>query len=172
MELVERYIHAVIRKLPVKQRIDIEQELRSLIEDMITDRTKGESVSEADVEEVLLELGDPAVLADNYRGKAKYLIGPDNYDTYLFVLKIVIVAASFGITLAVIIGFFVNPPSSISEVLGDYLGSLIGALSQAFAWVTIIFALFEIRNVSLGREFKESDKWKIHDLPALPAREA
>ncbi len=172
MDIVERYIYAVTRKLPEKQRGDIECELRSLIEDMLADRTGGGPTGEVDVEEVLKELGDPAQLADNYRAGKKYLIGPDNYDTYFLVLKIVTAAVSFGITLAIVIGYFVKPPQDLLELLGGYLGSLIGAVFQAFAWVTIIFALFEHFNVSLGREFREGDQWKVSDLPELPSRDA
>ncbi len=171
MEKVERYIYAVTRKLPEKQRKDIEQELRSLIEDMLADRAGEVNPSEADIDAVLTELGDPALLADSYRMAKKYLIGPQNYDTYLFVLKIVIAAVAFGITLAITIGFVVDPPQSIGELIGGYLGSLFGALFQAIAWVTIIFAIFEHYEVSLGKEFKEGDKWDTGKLPALPAME-
>ena len=172
MEKVERYIYAVTRKLPEKQRMDIEQELRSLIEDMLTDRAVNGAPSEADIEAVLTELGDPALLADSYRMGKKYLIGPQNFDTYFFVLKIVIAAVAFGITLAITIGFVVEPPQSIGELLGAYFGSLFGALFQVFAWVTIIFAVFEHYEISLGKEFKEDEKWDTAKLPALPDRES
>ncbi len=104
MEKVERYVYAVTRKLPEKQRKDIEQELRGLIEDMLADRTGEGSPGEADIETVLTELGDPALLADSFRMGKKHLIGPDNYNTYFFVVKIVLAAVAFGITLASEIG--------------------------------------------------------------------
>ena len=40
-ELQERYIYAVVRRLPRKQREDIEQELRGLIADMLEARCRG-----------------------------------------------------------------------------------------------------------------------------------
>jgi len=171
-EKVDRYIYAVTRRLPEKQRKDIEQELRSLIEDMIVDRTGEGSHREADIEAVLTELGDPVLLADSYRMGKKHLIGPDNYDTYLFVVKIVLAAVAFGITLASGIGFAVEPPQSLGNLVGRYLESLFGALFQAFAWVTIIFALFEHYEVSLGKEFKRGEKWDTGKLPVLPGRDA
>jgi hypothetical protein len=169
-DMVDRYIFAVTRKLPEKQREDIEKELRSLIEDMLSARTKGLEASDADVEAVLAELGDPGLLADSYRADKKYLIGPENYDTYFYVLKIVIAAVSFGITLAIAIGYFVNPPQGLVEVVSNYLGSLFGAIFQAFAWVTIVFAIFEYNNVSLRKEFKDQE-WSVKDLPQLPAND-
>jgi len=171
MEIIERYIYAVTRRLPEKQRSDIEKELRGLIEDMLDDRLGSREAAAEDIKAVLMELGDPAELADQYRTKKKYLIGPENYDTYILVLKIIIAAAAFGITLAAIIGFIVSPPQSIFEIISGYFGTLITAIFQGFAWVTIIFALFEHFEVAIGKEVKER-KWSPADPPQLPVKEA
>lgn len=170
MEKLERYIYAVTRRLPEKQRSDIEKELRSLIEDMLYDRTAGVEASPKDVDVVLTELGNPIELADQYREKKNYLIGPENYDLYIFVLKIVVAAVAFGITLALTIGYFVNPPQSLTEIIGGYLNALVTALFQGFAWVTVVFAIFEHYNFTPGKEFKDKE-WSLADLPELPIKE-
>ena len=170
MEKLERYIYAVTKKLPEKQRGDIEKELRSLIGDMLADRVGENEASSDDMEAVLIELGNPNELADQYREKKQYLVGPENYDTYIFVLKIVLAAVAFGITLALTIGTIVDPPSSFAEIVGGYFGGLINALFQAFAWVTIIFAVFEHYNFAIGREFKDKE-WTPAELPELPVKE-
>lgn len=167
MEKVERYIFAVTKRLPQKQRSDLEQELRSLIEDMLSEQVKNGKTTEKDIDQVLLELGNPALLADRYRAKRNYLIGPENYETYFLVLKIVIAAVAFGITLAMTIGFFVEPPGSIVELFIEYFSALFGALVQVFAWITVIFAIIEYRNVSMNEEFK-NEPWNPDDLPELP----
>jgi len=169
MEMVERYIYAVTKKLPERQRSDIEQELRSLIEDMLSAQAKNDPPTAEDVEAVLRELGDPAQLADRYRAKQSYLIGPENYDTYILVLKIVFAAVAFGITLAMTISYFVEPPKSIMDLFVDYFGGIFGALLQVFAWVTVIFAIIESRSLPLSREFKD-EQWSLADLPELPDR--
>jgi hypothetical protein len=169
MEMVERYIFAVTKKLPEKQRSDIEQELRSLIEDMLSAQANNETPTIGDIEAVLRELGDPAQLADRYRAKKSYLIGPENYDTYIFVLKIVLAAVTFGITLAMTISYFVEPPKSIIELFVDYFSGIFGALLQVLAWVTVIFAIIESRSLPLSREFKD-EQWSLADLPELPDR--
>jgi len=171
MEKLERYIYAVTKKLPEKQRSDIEKELRSLIGDMLADRVGENEVSSADMEAILIELGDPNELADQYREKKQYLIGPENYDTYMFVLKIVLAAVAFGITLALTIATIFDPPASFTEVVGNYFGSLINALFQAFAWVTVVFAIFEYYNFAIGKEFKDTE-WTPAELPMLPVKEA
>ncbi len=169
MEMIERYIYAVTKKLPAKQRGDIEQELRSLIEDMLSEQAKNGASTAKDVASVLLELGDPALLADQYRPKKSYLIGPDNYDTYFLFLKIIFFAVAFGLTLALTIGYFTGPPKSILQLAIDYFSSVFGVLLQVFAWVTVIFAIIENRSLPLGKEFKE-ECWSPADLPALPDR--
>lgn len=170
MEKVERYIYAVTKRLPEKQRGDIEKELRSLIEDMLNARSGEGDVSARDVEAVLTELGNPAELADQYREKKNQLIGPENYDLYLFVLKIVIAALAFAVTLAITIGFIVNPPQGLFEIFDSYFNALLTALFQGFAWVTIVFAVFEHFNFNPGKEFKDKE-WSPADLPALPVKE-
>ena len=71
MDLVDRYIYAVTQKLPQAQRRDIADELHGLIEDMRDERAETSKTSENDIEEVLLELGNPRELADKYRGRTK-----------------------------------------------------------------------------------------------------
>ena len=171
MEKLERYIYAVTKKLPEKQRGDIEKELRSLIGDMLADRVGENEASSDDIEAVLIELGDPNELADQYREKKQYLIGPENYDTYMFVLKIVLAAVAFGITLALTIATIFDPPASFTEVVGNYFGALLNALFQAFAWVTVVFAIFEHYNFAIGKEFKDTE-WTPAELPMLPVKEA
>lgn len=171
MEKLERYIYAVTKKLPEKQRGDIEKELRSLIGDMLADRVGEDEGSSDDMEAILIELGDPNELADRYREKKQYLVGPENYDTYMLVLKIVLAAVAFGITLALTIGSIFDPPVSFTEVIGGYFGALLNALFQAFAWVTVVFAIFEHYNFAVGKEFKDKE-WTPAELPMLPVKEA
>lgn len=65
-ELQERYIYAVVRRLPRKQREDIEQELRGLIADMLEARCRGLPPTEHDLRVVLAELGTPRELYRKY----------------------------------------------------------------------------------------------------------
>ncbi|MDF2536663.1 MAG: hypothetical protein K0R18_2825, partial [Bacillales bacterium] len=99
MELIERYIYAVTKRLPEAQREDVAKvtkrlpeaqredvakELRGNIEDMLSDNP-----SQHEIEGVLIELGEPSKLATEFRGKKRYLIGPEHFDQYISILKIV-----------------------------------------------------------------------------------
>ena len=170
MDLIERYIYAVIRYLPPKQRPDIERELRSLIEDMLEQRTGGQKAQKADLEAILLELGEPRKLADNYRGTTRFLISPLYFDLYWLILRIVLIASGGGVLIATAISVATNPPASPWSALGEILGSVYNVLLGAFGMVTLIFALVE-RFGDRGQEeistLKES--WHPDMLPQRPA---
>jgi hypothetical protein len=175
MKIIDKYVFAVTRGLPQTQREDIEKELRTLIEDMM-EEYKDTEPEEKRAEKVLLDLGDPAILADKYRDTKRYLIGPQNFDNYIFVLKIVLGAVLVGISIAEVVGVvFLNDKISITNTVGDYLLTLVSSLIQAFAWVTGIFAMLEYKGYKLdGLEMKKKQRgtWSISDLPEIPQDKA
>ena len=162
-DLIDRYVYQVVKQLPQVQRADIEKELRGLIDDML--QARGDSPGKADVEAVLKELGHPFVLAGKYKGHSRFLIGPEYFDTYWFVMKIVLAAAAFGMALAQIIGNVVTPPVNIWATIGMFFASIFSGLVQAFAWVTAIFAIME--HFARETPWKRSE-WKPGDLPPVP----
>ena len=170
MELIDRYIYAVTKRLPEKQREDIEKELRGLIDDMLAER--GPNPTEQDVEAVLRELGDPARFADQYRGKNRYLISPEYFDKYLTVLKIALAGVALGMTVATVVQYAVTPPDNIAGVFGDIVGSIFMALVQAFAWVTLIFALIDYHSADHVHEKSVKREFDPKNLPEVPVREA
>lgn len=168
-DLTERYLFAVTKRLPKEQRDDIEKELRSLIEDMLSEKTTSNEPSKKDVEAVLLELGKPAELAAKYRGAKNYLIGPDYFGLYMMVLKIVLAAVAGGLTIALIIGFIAGDRENLLVYIGNSFSDLISALFQAFGWVTIVFAIMQKYNAKID----EADKdWNPKELPEIPSEKA
>lgn len=169
MDLIERYTYAVTKRLPSNQREDVEKELKGLIADMLAERSgEGES-SKTEVEAVLLNLGDPSRLADRYRGAKRYLIGPENFDTYLLLLKVVVAAVAFGLTVALTVGYVVDPPQHLLQALGNYFTTIFSAVAGVFAWLTIIFAVLEYNGVKTFDFTKEKD-WRPADLPQVPVK--
>ncbi len=164
-ELIDRYVYDVTRRLPQEQRADIEKELRSLIDDMLAARTGETEPSEDDVTAVLKELGRPQDLAAKYRGTKRHLIGPEYYDIYWLVLKIVLAATGFGLVIALIVSSVVTPPENAFSVAAGSFWGIFGGLVQAFAYVTIAFALVE-RFAKDGHILKLD--WSPKDLPPVP----
>ncbi len=84
-DLVERYVNQVGRYLPESEREEVQNELRSLLQDQLDDRYKG-APTQDDVVELLEEFGDPRQMAASY-GREQYLIGPDLYPMMVKVLQ-------------------------------------------------------------------------------------
>ncbi|MFD1170237.1 HAAS signaling domain-containing protein [Oceanobacillus caeni] len=166
METIDRYIYAVTQKLPQAQRKDIADELRGLIEDMLEERVGIANIKESDVEDVLLELGSPNELAEKYRGTKKYLIGPELFDSYILVLKIVLIVVSAGIGIGFLIQTILDP-ISILDYFIDMIVSLVTSLPMAFGWTTFSFAIGE-RSGEVKRKDLIGQEWKPSDLPPIP----
>ena len=169
-DLIDRYVFEVTRRLPQAKRDDIEKELRTLIDDMLETRCGGNVPRDEDVEAVLKELGRPSVLAAKYRDEKRYLIGPDVFEIYLLVVKIVLAAVGGGIILSQVIGYAVTPPDNAFAAIGSFFTTLLAALVQAFAWVTVAFTLIErfVKKDTLKKEME----WNPSDLPPVPENKA
>lgn len=174
MKLVELYIQEVMRRLPEKNREDIALELKSTIEDMLPD-----DYTEDDVREVLMSLGDPAVLASNYRDKPMHLIGPRYYDLYITLLKLIVPIAAAITFLVVTVSSVLNysgdsnPVEIFLSIAGNGVVEAISAGMQVFFWLTVTFAVIE-RTVTpesqqpltmKGKEWSPDD---LKDVPYIP----
>lgn len=165
MEIIDRYIYAVTKRLPLNQREDLEQELRSLIDDMLSEY---ENKDQKAVEDVLMELGSPTELANKYRENKRYLISPESFDNYLAVLKIVMSAVFFVLTVAFFVGTVFSNDKDIFSTPINYIGSLFDALLQAAAWVTLIFFIIDNK----GYRKDNVVAFKLSDLPKRPINNA
>jgi hypothetical protein len=90
MDLIERYLHAVEFWLPTKQRQDILAELSEDIQLQMEERRRplGRDLNEDEIVALLKERGRPMFVANRFQPK-RYLIGPDLFPIYWFVLKVV-----------------------------------------------------------------------------------
>lgn len=171
MDLIERYVREVGRRLPRQQREDVQTELRSLLQDMVEDRaqTKVERADEEVVVAVLKEFGPPEKVAASYQTRPQYLIGPQLFPIFKIVLTIVaIVLGSLALFGAVVTNW------GSDELLADgtrflvqAIPGLIGALVNAFGVIVIVFAILE--RVVPAEEFDEEkeESWNPRELPAV-----
>jgi hypothetical protein len=81
-EMINRYIYQVTKNMDTEKAKDIDLELRTLIQDMLDEKTKGTPSTKEDIDGVLSELGNPSILAEKYQSKVQYLIGPELYPSY------------------------------------------------------------------------------------------
>lgn len=164
--LIDRYLYDVSRRLPEDIQSDVERELRTNIEDMLSDNP-----SDDEIEKILTELGKPSILAGKYRPNPRYLISPNIFDEYISVLKIVAVALASLLAALSIFQILIEYSGNVGsiEIIASLIAGIItGALTglfQAFFWVTFAFACVEFFSSK-----KEGKPWSPKTLPEVPAK--
>lgn len=165
-ELMERYIYQVVRRLPKEQRNEVGLELQELIGDMQEDGSG--------MEAVLTKLGDPAEFAKKYQDQNRCLIGPEYYDTYRWVLNIVMLCtliplfmisfaegASRSLTTGSI--WWINSAADrIARGLGNAISNCGASCVSLFGGITLLFHVLEQQKVKL--ESKQKKAWSVQDL--------
>jgi hypothetical protein len=162
MNLIDTYVSEVGRRLPKKNRSDIEAEIRSILQDMLDERSQktGRPVDEEMTLEILKAYGAPEKVAATYQGE-RYLIGPRLYPIFMLVLRIVLIVT--GVLAAIGLGIAIShasgsPQDAIETILraiGNYASSIITALGN----IVLIFAILE------WVLFRAGEKVKIKGLP-------
>ncbi|MEO8375246.1 MAG: hypothetical protein ABI471_08470 [Sphingomonas bacterium] len=163
MDLLDRYLHAVRWTLPSAKADDIIAELR---DDLVTrkeDREEGlgRPLTEGETSQLLKDFGHPLVVASRYR-KQQWLIGPEVFPFYLFVMRIVILI----IVAVMLVGGLANalfgdhdPIRAIAETVAGLWTSLL--LNVAI--LTIVFAVLE----RSGFPKDHLRRWKPEQLPDI-----
>lgn len=163
--LTDRYVHAVTTQLPEGQRDEIARELRATIEDTIGAALPGSDPVQTE-RQVLLDLGHPATLADNYRGQGRALIGPRLYPAWLRTLK-ALLAWVPALTAILVIVLGALDGDSPLEILGGAVSAVVWSALQVAFWVTVGFAIAErtgAGETELGA-LNDRDDWEPADLP-------
>lgn len=159
--LTDRYVWAVTQHLPTAQRDDIGDELRATVADMIE---ASEAPPEQAERAALEDLGDPRRLAANYHEGRRYLIGPDVYDDYLSVLRVVL--ATVVPIIAVLSGGGVLLDDG---QLGEAAVAAIGGALNVGVWVAVGTTLtFALAGRGSPEERVDAADWSVDELPDLP----
>ncbi|MET0783247.1 MAG: hypothetical protein ABWY53_02880 [Leifsonia flava] len=159
--LTDRYVWAVVRTAPEKQRPELEQEVRGLVADAIDARLEaGSPTAERDA---LVELGDPLALAARYADRPLTLIGPAYYLLWLRLLKLLL---AIVVPLAVVgigIGQFVAG-ASIGAIIGSMIGGAIQVTVNLGFWTTVAFVIMD--RSTRGAPIVT---WSPDQLPEVPS---
>ena len=162
---VDRYIFAVTRLLKANQREEVRKELSEYIENSLKKDNSFEKT-----EQVLKKLGSPKELAYKYRNQGNNLIKQENYEFYLDVLKISLLAIfifNIGVFAGALVNqIFIQGPSIESLIVYFFEGffeNIINNLLVGFAVVTLAFVVWEINGDKIGR----TNEWMLKDLPEV-----
>jgi hypothetical protein len=160
--LIDTYVSEVGRRLPKKTRADIEAEIRSILQDMLEERSQktGKPVDEELTLEVLKEYGAPEKVAATYLGE-RYLIGPRLYPTFMLVLRIVLIVT--GVLAAIGFGIAVYQttltPMNAFETIIRAIASFGTSIMIALGNIVLIFAILE------WTVFRADGKVEVKGLP-------
>ncbi|WP_068879251.1 hypothetical protein [Phenylobacterium sp. CCH12-B4] len=162
-DLIDRYLAAIARDLPEGERTDVVAELRDELMSGVEAREEdlGRPMTAAEIEAVLVEFGNPLVVAGRYR-KTQHLIGPQVFPFWWAAMKatVVVIAAVYVILIVLkLIG-----GGGLSAV---GLGSPISTMVFAFGVVTLVFALIE----RFGDPQKMA-RWRPERLPPAEGKRA
>jgi hypothetical protein len=162
---VDRYIYAVTRLLKPNQREEVRKELSEYIENSLKKDNSFEKT-----EQVLKKLGSPKELAYKYRNQGNNLIKQENYEFYLDVLKISLLAIfifNIGVFAGALVNqIFIQGPSIESLIVYFFEGffeNIINNLLVGFAVVTLAFVVWERNGDKIGR----TNEWMLKDLPEV-----
>jgi hypothetical protein len=175
MNLIDRYIREIGRRLPQKNRVDIEKEIRSALEDMLEDRSKKESraVDEEMTIQVVKEYGNPQKVAASYLPE-QYLIGPQLFPFFWLVVQIVFGVLT-ALTLVALVLHFAGGdflPVEIGKSFFTLLANYFGGLMTAFGNIVLVFALIQRFAPSWKEDLKDEDEdWNPRDLPDVEDRD-
>jgi hypothetical protein len=160
--LIDAYVSEVGRRLPRTIRSDIEAEIRSILQDMIEERSQktGKPADEEMTLEVLKSYGDPEKVAATYQGE-RYLIGPRLYPIFILVLRIVLIVT--GVLAAVGLGIAVFEttlaPQDAVETVIKAIANFGTTVMVALGNIVLIFAIIE------WALFRAGEKVEVKGLP-------
>jgi hypothetical protein len=164
--LTDRYVQATLRRLPARQRTDIEAELRASIADAVDDRIgAGGDAGDAEVA-ALTHLGDPARLAAGYADRPLQLIGPAVFLDYTRMLSTLLVSV-VPVVAAVVAFLGVLDGKPWLTVTGNSLGAAVTTAVHIAVWTTLAYALIE-----RTPRMSPVRAWTPEALPQPPSRRA
>lgn len=165
-DLLERYLAAIRLNLYPRKSDDIIAELRDVL---LSEREEkearlGRPLTPAEDEALIQDFGHPLVVAARY-GRQQYLIGPEVYPFYIFVLKLV-AAVIAGVLVTVGFASLVFGGGDAGPVLARVADGLWSGLIGAVGALTIMFAVLD----RSGAAAAQMRRWRPSRLPRMPEK--
>jgi hypothetical protein len=165
-KLVDRYLAAIRRELPLRHADENIAELRDVLMSKIEDKESdlGRPLTDREVEQILIDFGHPILVAAGYR-KTPYLIGPELFPMWVATMRFVL--GFWGVLLVVsLFVAAVSTPYATPQWLLDKAGNAFwSGLIWVFGVVTLVFAV----NERMGKY-----RFRLHfdprRLPPAPTR--
>ena len=116
MDLLERYLGAVARNLPERQRADVTAELRdALLSEVEAEESRlGRAQTRDELEALLVRFGHPLTVSGRYR-KTQHLIGPEVFPFWWAGLKAALTIVAVGLIPLMVLSRMMLDPQRASE---------------------------------------------------------
>ncbi|MBN2005538.1 MAG: hypothetical protein JXA21_19420 [Anaerolineae bacterium] len=175
MELINRYVYQVGRRLPQRMRADVEKELHSLLLDTLEERAGHSAETQFTEEEqvaVLTEFGPPEKMADKYRPQPRYVIGPKLYNLYLLVVSVVAGAGLLASIIAAVVPTLASKePISVTGILLRTATIFMNIALNGIGSTTLVFAVLDRLIPDEEFEAEEDKPWNPRELPEAEPRD-
>jgi len=163
MDLIDRYLAAIARRLPAAKADDIVAEIRDdlLTRQEVREEALGRPLTRDEVSALIKDMGHPLIVASRYRPQ-QYLIGPDAFPFFVATLRIVAIflALAFAITAASSVVF---GHADIAHAAARAMSNLLSSAMLAFGTVAAVFYALE----RTGFPADHLAKWRPRDLPEV-----
>jgi len=157
--LTERYIAATVKSISPAAQDDVRAELGASIDDAIEARLEQGEPRESAERAVLMELGDPGILAASYADRPLHLIGPRFYLTWWRLLKLLLIIVPPIAMVGVALGTAISG-GDVGAVIGAMVAVAISTVVHIGFWTTLVFVILERTNS--GTTLPE---WDLDQLP-------
>jgi hypothetical protein len=173
MELIDRYVNAVGKRLHPSRRESVEVELRTSILDALESRGASPD-SEEDVVAVLSALGEPERLAEEYQPNRRYVIGPELFPLFMRTVRValvtLVVSSMLGFGILLLLGGLAG--FRAGTLLVEVLGFAVQAALVVSVVLVAVFAWLQRAEVRLPRSLHpNATTWDPRSLPARNAAE-
>jgi hypothetical protein len=157
-DLLDRYLAAIARELPDRQRADITAELRDelLTKIELKEAAVGRPLDRDELEAVLLEFGNPLIVAGRYR-KVQHLVGPEIFPLWWSAQKVTLGVVAAAYLVIVIIRAAFTGTATEAE---DAVPSVVTTLIFSFGIITLVAAGIERLNLQ-----RFVYRWRPRQLP-------
>jgi hypothetical protein len=162
LQLIDRYLAAFSKRLPLKGRKEITHELRSSLYDELEARYSDAQIDTKEVTELLETWGAPGKLALNY-SEHTYLISPEIFP--LFRLVFSIVAAVFGITAVASVIYHGITSRTLAALIE--IPKFVSGMAAALGFTTATFYLIERFSSKTDWKHELYGDWSPDQLPEI-----
>jgi hypothetical protein len=163
MDLIDRYLAAIARRLPAAKADDIVAEIRDdlLTRQEVREDALGRPLDRKEVAALIKDMGHPLLIASRYRPQ-QYLVGPDAFPFFVATLRIVamFLAIAFAVTAASSVVF---GHADIGHAITHAVSNLLSSAMLVFGTVVAIFYALE----RAGFPADHLAKWRPQDLPEV-----